>query len=198
MDLDFNMTPKKLLLISGITILFIFTGVILLVLLNRETPGPESSVVPAGHIHTGGTPEMPQAPPTGDIDKLESFLHANPDDVQHLQLLADLYASKQNPKSRPLFRKLIALKQAVADNWVALGQTFDFSVSPDSVLLCNRNALLADPKNPKALYNLGAIAANSGDTKKALDFWHRVDLSRADTEVKDLVTNGLKVLEGGK
>lgn len=192
------MTPKKLLLIAGITIGLIFSGLILLVLLNRESPENQTTEIPSDHIHGRGTPELPQAPPTGDIDKLEEFLHANPDDVQHLQLLADLYASKQNPKSRPLFRKLIALNQSVADNWVALGQTFDFSVSPDSVLLCNRKALLADPKNPKALYNLGAIAANSGDTKKALDYWHRVDLSRADGEVNELVTNGLKVLEGGK
>ncbi|MCA0446558.1 MAG: hypothetical protein LCH54_10055 [Bacteroidetes bacterium] len=195
------MTTKKLVLFAVGAMALIIGILIIAIVVNspaEKLDAHNHDGAPNDSIHGFQHPPMPDAPAIGDVTKLEEFIHINPNDIPHLQMLADLYAEKNNPKSRELFRKLIGLNHQVADNWVALGQTFNASSEMDSIITCNMKALLADASNPKALYNLGAIAANSGDTKKALDYWHRVDLKLADAEVTQLVTNGLKILHGEK
>ncbi|NUQ82426.1 MAG: hypothetical protein HUU10_12510 [Bacteroidetes bacterium] len=195
------MTTKKLVQYTFVIIALIFGSLFLAILIHD----PSTDQVTHNHsqdaksqVHDFQHPPVVDIQKQNEIARLETFIHSNPEDLTHLQMLADLYAGNNNPLSRPLFRKLINQKHQVADNWVALGQTFDLAHELDSVINCNMNALLADSGNPKALYNLGAIAANAGDTKKALDYWHRIDLKKADEEVTLLVTNGLKILDDGK
>lgn len=152
----------------------------------------KSSVDTANFSH----PEMPSLPSSieDQIKVLENQIKGKPNDWPHIRMLAGLETTLHPQKAGQLYHLLNKNKQLTADDWVEWGQLFGNSGKMDSVLFCNNEALKLDSTNPKALYNLGALAANSGKYSEAMMYWKKVDISKSDEEVKKLVSNGIAQL----
>lgn len=141
-------------------------------------------------------PEMSGLPSKieDQIAILEKKIAEKPTDWPHVRMLAGLYSTVNPMKSVALYQNLKTNRQLSADDWVELGQLYMGSGKLDSTKICNEEALKLDAENLKALYNLGAISANSGHYDAAMNFWKKVNLNKADSEVKILVTNGINQL----
>lgn len=162
---------------------------------SEESPvlsGMKTSVDTSNFSH----PEMPSLPTSieDQIKVLENQIKEKPTDWPHIRMLAGLETTLHPQKASQWYQLLNKNKQLTADDWVEWGQLFGNSGKMDSVSICNNEALKLDSKNPKALYNLGALAANSGKYSEAMEYWKKVNLTTADDEVKRLVTNGITQL----
>lgn len=189
---------KNMKLIYALLGILLISGLIFSMMMPEQTNDVTTDNLPATVSDTTNFlhPEMSGLPSKieDQIAILEKKIAEKPTDWPHVRMLAGLYSAINPKKSFALYQTLKANNQVSADDWVELGQLYMNSGKMDSTKFCNEEALKLDSENPKALYNLGAISANSGNYAEALTFWKKVNPDKADSEVKSLVSNGMTQL----
>src|SRR5437879_1720046 len=153
---------------------------------------------PAGK---SGRVDAKQAATEAGLDKrheamaLESELRKKPNHVPILFRLAQLARENgKNTEAVTHFRKIIELEPKNREAHLELGRTlYDIGDVTGALEQTNR-ILMEKPSDVDALYNVGAIYANSNKMDLARDYWTRAVKSAPNSESGQKAAEGLKRL----
>ncbi|PYT22689.1 MAG: hypothetical protein DMG57_34450 [Acidobacteria bacterium] len=126
---------------------------------------------------------------------LESELRKKPNHVPILFRLAQLARENgKNTEAVTHFRKIIELEPKNREAHLELGRTlYDIGDVTGALEQTNR-ILMEKPSDVDALYNVGAIYANSNKMDLARDYWNRAVKSAPNSESGQKAAEGLKRL----
>jgi TolA-binding protein len=189
-------------------------GVTLLIMFIQNTGSNDSKKnapvdiankqMPADELHKGlNNPTTP--PPTKEnvsegfkheLNALEKEFNNNPKDTSVLRQYADLLAaSHKQDEAIPLYEKILKINPHRTDILFSLSFIYynkgDFFNAEETT----KKILIYDKKNPQALYNIGAIAASKGDSRKAREIWTKLITDYPTSETAGLAKESLGKLK---
>ena len=138
---------------------------------------------------TAGRPEAPAWNTTHEKVFLTEQLQRNPRHTPILLRLAQIKRAEGDlAGARRLLEEAVAADGAQVDFRLELGLVCSEMGDVVAAEEQNREVLRLVPGQPDALYNLGAIAANRGDTRRARQYWMSAVASgrSSDAAVKSL------------
>jgi cytochrome c-type biogenesis protein CcmH len=169
-----------------------------LYLAMRDTEKP---VVPRVAPHAASTPANAQAPDVpAMVDRLAARLQKEPENGPGWKMLAKSYAALGRfGDSAGAYGKAAALLPAdaslLADYADVLAMTRSGSFAGEPVRLIQQ-ALVIDPKHPKALALAGTEAYRRGDFGTALRYWNKaLETVAADSDLASSVRSGIAAIE---
>ncbi len=139
------------------------------------SPQTAPSTMPAAASQSGEmTPQQIQA----NVDKLAKRLEENPNDAEGWIMLGRSYTMMESyANAATAYARATALKANDANLWTdyaeALAMSNSKNLSGKPAEAINR-ALQIDPKNEKGLALAGEAAFQSGDYKKAIQYWQKL------------------------
>lgn len=188
------MTPRFQLLLLGGAIL----GLLVLAYALQDAPASGAVNTPVA----AATP--PVQPSSNNVDPsfhtqlmaLQQQVEDAPDDTTHLARLARMQQDGHRmEEAAASYERLIALapdhRQAHLDLALVYGELGRW----DDARRVTRALLAQDGEDPSGLYNLGAIAANTGDYDEARSVWLRVQAQARDAEMAQRATSSLQQLD---
>lgn len=127
----------------------------------RQTPAPESAApavaAPAGPA--APTQVAGGAPMLGEVQALQARIRENPEDVEALARLANLFHDIQSwDQAKPLYERAIALRPDDADLITDYGICFVGTGDFDRALALFEQAQEARPGHPQSLFNVAIVA----------------------------------------
>jgi TolA-binding protein len=189
-------------------------GVTILIMFIQNTGSNNSKKVapvdiankqmPADELHKGlNNPTAP--PPTKEnvsegfkheLNALEKEFNNNPKDTSVIRKYADLLAaSHKQDEAIPLYEKILKINPHRTDILFSLSFIYynkgDFFNAEETT----KKILIYDKKNPQALYNIGAIAASKGDSRKAREIWTKLITDYPTSETAGLAKESLGKLK---
>jgi TolA-binding protein len=189
-------------------------GVTLLIMFIQNTGSNDSKKnapvdiankqMPADELHKGlNNPTTP--PPTKEnvsegfkheLNALEKEFNNNPKDTSVIRKYADLLAaSHKQDEAIPLYEKILKINPHRTDILFSLSFIYynkgDFFNAEETT----KKILIYDKKNPQALYNIGAIAASKGDSRKAKEIWTKLITDYPTSETAGLAKESLGKLK---
>lgn len=189
-------------------------GVTILIMFIQNTGSNDSKKVapvdiankqmPADELHKGlNNPTTP--PPTKEnvsegfkheLNALEKEFNNNPKDTSVIRKYADLLAaSHKQDEAIPLYEKILKINPHRTDILFSLSFIYynkgDFFNAEETT----KKILIYDKKNSQALYNIGAIAASKGDSRKAREIWTKLITDYPTSETAGLAKESLGKLK---
>ena len=129
------------------------------------------------------------------LSKLKAAVDKNPNDTLAMKNYADyLMASHQMNEAISYYEKILKVNPRRTDIYFSLAIIY---YNKQDFMKCeevNNKVLSYDSINQMALYNLGAIAATTGNLEKARDFWKKVISIDADSKTGELAEESLTKL----
>jgi tetratricopeptide (TPR) repeat protein len=176
--------------------------VVLIFFTQQDTDKPVTGSMPQDDIHKqfkneqipgkeNISPEFYQ-----QLEVLRLDVEKNPDDTTKLKAYADyLTAAHQFDAAIPVYQEILIRDPRRTDIYFAL--TFIYYTRKDwsKAEEVTNKVLSYDNDNLQARYNLGAIAASSGDNQKAKDIWIQLSRNNPGTREAQLASDGLTRLE---
>ena len=161
-------------------------------------PAPASSAAPspAAPASPFWTTHEPSAAFTPDGRNVAPSLHVEmealrervataPEDTTALLRLARLkHDGHQTDEAIDYYRRYLALRPEARQAWLDLAQCYGEQARWADALEATRQMLDRFPDDPAALYNLGAIHANTGRPDEARAAWQRVTRQDRDPAMK--------------
>jgi tetratricopeptide (TPR) repeat protein len=164
--------PRLLLMFGGILTALLAIGAASFFLFNR--PSPDTAVVPP----RGGSS-------TEDIQRYQELIKKNPDDVDSLVALANIYLEKgQLEQSIPLLEKIIQLQPNNVEWQFNLAKLYELSDQTDKAETIYDQMLKKDPKQFKALVGKAMLRQAKGDTQTANSLFKLAEEVAPSPEVK--------------
>ncbi len=186
-DLEDGSSNKPSKVVSLIILLSIALVVTLVIILSNSKPDDTSP------------PKIPTAEMSieDEIKSLEELYQAHPDHAPIALRLGNLYASRKNHrKAIRYYRSFLSIdtsnagwevKLDLAKSLFALRKTDEAKSELNSILKI-------DPSHDGALYNLGAIEANLGNSAEAHRMWTQLLEHHSNGRMAELARNGLSRL----
>jgi tetratricopeptide (TPR) repeat protein len=198
------MKIKPLYLYGGILLLAI---VFLIFFTSKDGSDSSENIstneMPDDDIHKGLKNPM-QGPPgkenvSGEIkhqlEMLKKSVEENPNDTLKMREYADLLAAAHHPEEAVIYYYgILNINPRRTDILNSLAFIYynkkDYSKAADVI----NKVLLYEPDNTQAIYNLGAIAATSGNKEEARKRWELLVKKYPDSNESKLAVNSLKKL----
>lgn len=128
-----------------------------------------------------------------ELHVLEARVKEQPHDTTHLLQLARRYQEVNRPADAiPIYRRYLDLVKRDEQSWLDLANCYGMLGDWQGALEVTQNLLDINPQNTSALYNLGAIHANLGNTGEAASSWHQVLQLQPDSTLLALTRESLK------
>jgi cytochrome c-type biogenesis protein CcmH/NrfG len=160
----------------------------------KDAPNPAVSKAPAA--------DSPRPPSAGvdsrhEVMALESQLQKKPNHVPILTRLAQIARENGKPaEAIPYLRRIIQLEPKNTEARLELGRNL-YDTGDVTGAMDQTNQLLSeDQKNVDALYNMGAIYANSSKPEIARDYWKRAVASDPASDSGKRAAQSLQRLTG--
>lgn len=193
------MSKKLILLIT------LAAALALLVTTTRYLTEPEEADADVGQAEQADwSAQMPGEQPSADnvdqsfmaqVHELEQYLQEHPADTTHLVRIARLYQDGHKPgKAIAYYKRYLDINSQSEQIWLDLASCYGATGDWKGAEEATQQLLDFSPDNVSALYNLGAILANTGRPQQAADQWHRVLKLDTDPEVTKLARQSLKRL----
>jgi cytochrome c-type biogenesis protein CcmH/NrfG len=146
------------------------------------------------------TPTMPSAPPNAAHEKasLEEQLRKKPGHAPVLLRLAQLAMERGEPaEARRRLEELLKTEPKNLEALLELGRAcYELNDLPCAIAETGK-VLAADGNHVDALYNMGAIHANTGDAAKARQYWRKAVQSAPDSDSGRKSAAAIKQLGAG-
>ena len=187
--------------------LMVVAGAVVLVSSTKGPgePMPSTSELAVGAGRTGTAPGSPSASPSGDnvnrgyyqqIRTFESRLEENAGDTTAMRSLGRLLQdAHQNEDAVRWYRRYLELNPASNQVRIDLGSALAASGNWTGAEEAMESLLERHPDDARALYNLGAIAANRGDAATARTFWNRALELGLEPDLEETVASSLTRLD---
>jgi Flp pilus assembly protein TadD len=151
-------------------------------------------------------PGAPDASPSGDnvnhgyyqqVRTFEARLEENADDTTAMRSLGRLLQdAHQDEDAVRWYTRYLELNPASSEVRVDLGSALAASGDLTGAEGAMEALLEQHPDDPRALYNLGAIAANRGDAETARSIWNRALKLKLEPDLEETVASALSRLDG--
>ena len=198
------MKPFHILLVA----VLLFAGLVVAVLMHDEpavtTPAADPAVPPASpHPQTAAPADQPSASNVGDavvknIGDLKHIAAKDPGNAKVRFDLARLLQDGHNPaEAARYYAEGLVLDPRNNDARIDYSLCLFEQGKVQEALDQNRRVLKREGTNAKALYNVGAIHANTGHTDSAEFYWKRLVQLHPDDEIAHQAAGHLKVLRDG-
>jgi len=148
--------------------------------------------------------QMPGEQPSADnvdqsfmaqVHELEQYLQEHPADTTHLVRIARLYQDGHKPeKAIVYYKRYLDINGRSEQIWLDLASCYGATGDWKGAEEVTQKLLDFSPDNVSALYNMGAILANTGRQEQAAERWHRVLKLDTDPEVTKLARQSLQRL----
>jgi tetratricopeptide (TPR) repeat protein len=197
------MKIKPLHLYGGVLVLAIAFLIFFTSKNSDSSENISSNEMPNDDIHKGLKNPM-QGPPgkenvSGEIkhqlEMLKKGVEENPKDTLKIREYADLLAAAHRPEEAVIYYYgILNINPRRTDILSSLAFIYynkkDYSKASDLI----SKILLYEPDNTQAMYNLGAIAATSGNKTEAKKKWEELIKKYPDSNESKLAENSLKKL----
>ena len=167
-----------------------------------------ASVIVLGVVNAG-TPRSAVRPPVpvvgsvdaafhARLDSLEARVAAEPGDTGAALLFARLLQDAHRPaEAAARYTALLERAGARRDLWLELAGAHAAAGDPGGARLALEQVLARWPEDPTALYDLGVLSANAGDSAAAATLWRRVAAQDRDSATAAAARHSLRRLAGG-
>ena len=181
---DVNYIKNETAIMVTIVALVIgFLGGVFYSALNSPPGGPQYSVA-----QSTGQPSQDSQQQADRTSALEQELSANPDNVNALIELGDIYFdSNRYQEAISIFLKAEKLAPANVHILNDLGILYMSTDDNDSALERFEAVLEIDPNHIHSLYYVGLIHRDNGDTEKALEVFEQVLAANPNPQLADAV-----------
>lgn len=130
-----------------------------------------------------------------EMEMLNKRLDASPQDTTALLRMARLKQDgHETEEAIAYYRRYLALRPGARQAWLDLTQCLGTLAQWDEALEATQTLLDRFPDDPAALYNLGAIYANTSRFDEARATWQRVTRQDADEQMKTMAEGALQRL----
>ncbi len=185
------MKKDYLILMVFLAIILISGGLIFMI----KAPGPE-------FISQQQSVEDPGADLQNQIDHLETLLADDPDNVDILVSLGNVYYDINEPQSSiEYYERALAIKPDDPHVLVDCGAMYRQLGQADKAIELFRRAIEIDPQLPQAYFNLGAVLRMEQDDAvgAALAWQKYLELDpNPDPQIKSLLENEIKAAMGSQ
>ncbi|MFM7192608.1 MAG: tetratricopeptide repeat protein, partial [Microcystaceae cyanobacterium] len=165
-------SPRLLLLFGGILTALVAIATASVFLFNR--PSQDTAVIPP---RKGSS--------TSDIQRYQELIQKNPEDVDALVALANIYLEKgQLEQSIPLLEKIIQLQPDNVEWQFNLAKLYELADQTDKAETIYDQMLKKDPKQFKALVGKAMLRQAKGDTQTANSLFKLAEEVAPSPEVK--------------
>ncbi len=179
---------------------------ILIITGDKNESSVAESGMPDDAVHRGMNPHGDQPGKTNvmghvreQLEKLEKAVNENPGDTASAFRYAEmLAAAHQSEKARGLLKNILKVDDKRVDVLLVLTLISYREGALEEAEEYTNKILKIDPGNPEANYNVGAIAAAMGDTKKAFDTWEMMADKYPDTKAGMMAKQSLNKMKKEK
>jgi tetratricopeptide (TPR) repeat protein len=164
---------------------------------GHPTPVGQSPFLSTHEQGTSFTPTGENLAPSYhvEVEALTRRLEEAPQDTTMLLRMARLkHDGHRTQEAITYYRRYLDLHPEGRQAWLDLTQCYGELQQWDDAETATEDMLRYFPDDSGALYNLGAIYANTGRTSEARATWEKVVARDADPEMKTLAENALKRL----
>lgn len=196
------MKHKKLLIYAGIVALIILTVYFTAPDTGKQISGDEMKNMP--EEFPSGHPPVSQGSPNKSnvnaevfqkIEQLKKAVENSPGDTVKIKEYADiLSASHQIEEAKTNYLKVLESGPDRTDILESLTNIYFISGDYRNAEIYNSKILKINKNNRTAIYNAGAIAATTGNLKKAKEFWQNLVQNFKGTDEAELAEKSLAKL----
>lgn len=200
--MNFNFKPSTVYPLALVVIVVIL---VFMVVSKNTPPAPDKPPVTQGqmpnddiHKGLGGSPSGTNVADEvkHQIDMLGKAVQKNPNDTVKLREFADiLVQSHKQDLAIPLYEKILKINPKRKDILIALSYVAYIKQDFDKSAEYTKRILKFLPKDPEALYNLGAIAAIKGNNAEAKKIWADVAKNNPGTPIAATANESIQKLE---
>jgi Flp pilus assembly protein TadD len=197
---------SALILITAIVIIFLTTTSSTKTENTASTPiqETEKTEMPNDDVHKNLKPDTEGMPNSSNVSEditkmmetMKVKVEANPNDTLIIHQYADFLSAAHKPDEALKYYNMILKKDPNRiDIYFAEALVHFNKQDYSNAEATTRKVLKIDSKNPQALYNLGAIAANRGDNATAKKYWNEVLSNNPNAELKELINTSIARLK---
>ncbi|HSP88708.1 MAG TPA: tetratricopeptide repeat protein [Ignavibacteriaceae bacterium] len=129
------------------------------------------------------------------LDMLKKSVDENPKDTLKMREYADLLAAAHHPEEAVIYYyQVLNINPRRTDILASLAFVYYNQKDYDKASNLTSKILLYEPDNTEAMYNLGAIAATSGNKTEAKKHWEEIVKKYPDSKESALARNSLTKL----
>ena len=171
---------------------------------NKATGEISNKQMPGDEIHKGLQNQVTPPPSKENVSEnykheiiaLKKAVDENPNDTVALKGYADLLVGSHKPEeSIPLYERILKKNPKRIDVLFSLSFIYFNSGNFKKAEEETKKILLFDKKNIQAQYNLGAIAASSGNSEEARLIWTKLLNEYPNSELTVMARESLKKLK---
>lgn len=156
---------------------------------------------------SSAAPAIPRVPGTitdseapgfaGEIERLKERITHAPGDTTLLNHLAQLlHDAGRYPEAATYYQRYLEGAPGNAQGWLDLANVYAALKDWERAIQASESLLAIDPGHPSAMYNMGAIYANTARHDEAIFWWNQVRDQQRDRALAAQAAQNIQQLQG--